>query len=175
MFMVQENAVQKERLDKIYKKIELVYGTVPPQMKVLGSIEADYVEDFLKGIVRVLKHPHIAPDLFAFLRLYVAYRESYPYCKMFNSRLLLSKGYRQEILDSVVADITLVPFDERHQRLAEIAIKAIYESEALVQEDLEALYGIGWSQKDVFDAIAHTGEILKNGRILKAYAIKELS
>ena len=175
MFMVQENEAQKEQLAKLYKKIELVYGKIPPQMQFLGSIDAGYLETFLSMIVRVLKHPTINPDLFAFLRLFVAYKENYPYCKMFNTQLLLSKGYGQDELDMAVRDIRDVPFDGQHKHLAKKALQAIYDGDAFNQDGLDALYAQGWSQRDVFDAIDHTGTILKNGRILKAYGKKESS
>ena len=172
MFMVQKNEIQKEGLEKILKKVKVVYGAVPPQMKFLGNIEVDYLEDFLNAAVRIVKHPHIEPDLFAFIRLHVAFKEDYPYCKMFNSKMLLSKGYTQEQLDAVIENIDTVPFDDKHKKLALHGIKAIYESSSFTQCDFDNLYNMGWTQKDVFDAIEHTGTIFRNGRILTAYAIK---
>ncbi len=173
MFMVQKNEAQKERLEKILKKVKVVYGVVPPQMEFLGNIEADYLEEFLNAAVRIVKHPHIDPALFAFIRLHVAFKEDYPYCKMFNSKMLLSKGYAQEQLDAVIENIDTVPFDDKHKNLALHAIKAIYESKSFTQGDFDNLYTMGWTQKDVFDTIEHTGTIFRNGRILTAYAIKE--
>lgn len=173
MFMVQKNEVQKERLEKILRKVKVVYGAVPPQMEFLGNIEADYLEEFLTAAIRIVKHPHINPDLFGFIRLHVAFREDYPYCKMFNTKLLLSKGYKQELLDEVVGSIEAVPFDNKHQALARFAMKAIYESSKCKQSDFDTLYEMGWSQKDVFDAIEHTGTIFRNGRILTTYSAKE--
>jgi hypothetical protein len=38
--------------------------------------------------------------------------------------------------------------------------------------DLDRLYAMAWSQKDLFDAISHAGDLLKNGRILTAYTDK---
>jgi len=175
MFMVQENRAQEAQLKAIYKKIKAVYGHIPPQMEFLGSFDVAYVEDFLTSLKKVLQHPHINLDLFAFVRLFVAFREGYVFCKGFNTQLLLSRGYSQDILDAVIADIAQVPLDSKHQRLAQKAIKAIYESETFSQEDLESVYALGWNQKDVFDLIEHTGTILKNGRILNAYMKKPLS
>lgn len=172
MFMVKENIAQKERLEKIYKKVELLYGVVVPQMKFLGSIEASYVEDFLKMVLRVVKHEHIAQDIFTFIRLHIAYQESYVYCKKFNTQMLLLKGYKQELLDEVIEDIEQIPFSKKERRLAFYAVKAIYESQEFSQENFDELYGLGWSQKDVFDAIEHAGTIFKNGRILNAYMRK---
>ena len=172
MFMVEENSAQKERLAKIYKKVRVLYGDVPQQMQFLGNIEADYLEEFLTQVLRIVKHPHINPDLFGFIRLHVAFKEDYPYCKMFNTRFLQAKGYTQEQLDSAVADIMNVPFDEKHRALAAFAFKAIYESRMCSKEDFEKLYAMGWSQKDVFDLIEHAGTIFRNGRILTAYMEK---
>jgi len=173
MFMVEKNKAQKERLEKIYKKVKAVYGTVPPQMEFLGNIEADYLEEFLISAVRIAKHPHIDFDLFAFLRLYIAFKEGYAYCKMFNTQMLDSRGYSKEIQSAVIEEIANIPFDKKHQALAQFAIKAIYESKACMKSDFNALYTMGWSQRDVFDVIEHAGTLLRNGRILTAYSDKE--
>jgi len=170
--MVQKNVAQEERLEKLYKKIKVVYGTVPPQMIFLGNIEADYLEAFLVTILRIAKHPHIDPNLFTFLRLHIAFKESYAYCKMFNTKMLDSKGYTKVLQDEVIANISNVPFDEKHKALAEFAIKSIYQSSHCVQSDFDLLYAMGWSQKDVFDAIEHSATLLKNGRILTTYSQK---
>ena len=172
MFMVKPNEAQQEKLQKIYKRVSVVYGEVPPQMAFLGSIDAGYLEDFLKSVLRIAKHPHIDPDLFSFLRLHIAYREAYDYCKAFNTALLEKRGYAQEVLDRLIEDIGAVPLDERHRQLARFAVKAIYESRACTQVDFDTLYTLGWSQRDVFDAVEHAGSIFRNGRILTAYTAK---
>ena len=41
MFMFQKNEAQKERLERLFKKINVLYGSLPPQMEFLGNIEAD--------------------------------------------------------------------------------------------------------------------------------------
>ncbi len=173
MFMVKENKAQKKRLEKIFKKVKVVYGTVPPQMVFLGNIEADYLEEFLISALRIAKHPHIHFDLFSFIRLHIAFREGYDYCKMFNTKMLNTRGYSQEILDVAIENIDQVPFDEKHQALAAFAIKAIYESRTCIQNDFEILYTMGWSQKDLFDVVEHAGTLLRNGRILTAYSLKD--
>lgn len=170
--MVQKNEGQKERLEKIFKKVKVVYGAVLPQMEFLGNIEADYLEEFLTSVLRIVKHPHIEPDLFGFIRLHIAFKEDYPYCKMFNSKMLLARGYTQKQLDEVIVNIGTVPFDRKHQQLASYTIKAIYESKSFMQNDFNALYEMGWTQKDVFDAIEHAGTIFRNGRILTTYMVK---
>ncbi len=173
MFCYQKNTLQQERLEKLFRKIKVIYGALPPQMVWLGNIEADYLEDFLKSVLRMVHHPHINPDFFGFIRLHVAYKEDYKYCKMFNTKLLLSKGFLQEQLNLAIKNISDIPFEQNYQLLAQFALKSIYQSTHVHCHDFDILYKQGWNQKDVFDAIEHTGTIFRNGRILTAYSKKE--
>jgi len=173
MFMVQKNIEQEEELKRILKRVKLIYGSIPPQMEFLGNIDTKYLEEFLTTMMRVVKHPHIEPTLFGFIRLHIAFKEEYKYCMMFNTKFLLAKGYTQSQLDAVIEDISSVPLDTKHQALAKYALKAIYESKSCGQKEFDLIYSLGWTQRDVFDAIEHAGTIFRNGRILTAYAIKE--
>jgi len=173
MFMYQKNEAQADRLEQLYKKIKLFYGAVPPQMEFLGNIEAEYLEDFIKALLRIAKHPHINHNWFGFVRLHIAFKEDYAYCKAFNTRFLLAREYAQTELDDTIADISSIPFDEKHKALAQHALKVIYKSKDCTQSDLDALYEMGWSQKDVFDGVKHALTLFRNGRLLTAYSKKD--
>jgi len=172
MFMVSKNEAQAEQVNKLLRRVKALYGEVPPQMEFLGNIEVAYLEEFLKMVMRIVKHPNINPDFFGFLRLHIAFREEYAYCKAYNTKFLLAKEYTQEQLNAVVKEVTALPLDAKHQALANHAVRAIYESKKVVRGDFEKLYEMGWSQKDVFDAIEHGATLLKNGRILTTYSEK---
>ncbi len=169
MFYYLPNHHQKDRLEKLFRKAKAIYGTVPPQVIFLGNIDCDYLEQFLENAKRIMRHPTIARELFAFIRLHIAFLEDYRFCKQFNTQLLLAHGYTQAQLDAVIDDITAVAFKEAEKELAAFSIKAIYRSKEVKKEDFEKLYELGWSQKDIFDLLSHAGDILKNGRILNAY------
>ena len=171
MFYVQPNPDQADQLKRLLRKVKVIYGNVPLQMEFLGNIDTEYLEEFLHNALRIARHPHVDPSLFGFLRLHVAYREGYTYCKQFNTQFLLAKGYEQSQLDAGIENIAAVPFDERHQALVTFAMRAIYEGRDIGSDDFDALKAMGWSQKDIFDVVAHTGDILKNGRILTAYGV----
>ena len=174
MFMVTPNTAQADRLHKIFRRVKAIYGTIPAQMEFLGNIEAEYLEAFIANVVRIARHPNIDPDLFGFLRLHTAWREDYAFCKRFNTDLLLTRGYTREQLDAAITDIAAVPFDARHQALAAHAVRSIFNPETITQEALDTLIEMGWTQKDIFDAVSHTGDLLKNGRVLTAYTRKNI-
>jgi hypothetical protein len=172
MLMTIPNTAQADHLKKSLRRVRAIYGSIPAQMEFLGNIDAEYLDDFVTNIIRTARHPNIHFDLFGFLRLHIAFHEDYAFCKQYNTEMLLAQDYTQEQLDAAIDNIATVPFDGRHQALAAHAIRAILEPHTITQSDLDRLYEMAWSQKDVFDAISHTGDLFKNGRILEAYTAK---
>ena len=171
MFYYKENIEQKEKIEKLFKKVKVLYADLPPQIEFLGNIDASYLEDFLKMVAKIARHPNINHDLFTFLRLHIAFKENYIYCKAFNTKMLLT-NYSQEIIDNAVNNIESIPIDTRHIALAKLALKVIYNSLSVTSKDFDNLFTLDWSQKDIFDCIEHAGTLFRNGRILNAYLVK---
>jgi len=71
-------------------------------------------------------------------RLYVANREDFGYCKSFNTKLLLSRGYTKGELADIKSDFTLA-LDPKHQALADGMKKAIYNSNDFTKDSIDSL------------------------------------
>lgn len=158
-----------KKLSVMLKMLEKTFGDIPPHFKLIATLNPKRAEDTLECLIRLMRHETIDPDLFPCIRLHVAAQEGYKYCINFNSSLLRSRGYNDEIIDRVQRNISFVPFDNNVKRLAEKSIKAIYSPSAFNKSDLAELYSLGWNISEIYDAIDHAGFLLKNGRIIKAY------
>jgi hypothetical protein len=172
MFIKIKNDKQADELKEVYSKIEKLFGSVPPNFELIGSIDVNILKDFLSYVYKLMQHKTIHHDYFAFLRLYVAEQENFTYCIGFNTMLLQTKNYESEVIKSAKFDLTKIPFDDKHKLLAIKSIKAIFDSKNFCQNDFNELYKIGWNDKEIFDSIEHTGFLLRNGRILTAYTQK---
>ena len=172
MFVKINNKEQEIELKEVYTKIKVIFGTIPPNLALLGSIDLNVLKEFLTYVYKLMNHKTINPDYFGFLRLFIAYQENFKYCIAFNTKLLESRNYDTTILNNIQKDISKIPFDDKHKLLAIKSIKAIFDSNNFNQNDLNELYKIGWCDKDIFDSIEHTGFMLRNGRMLIAYSIK---
>ncbi len=168
MFLYQP-PISKE-MEKILKEVKEKFKIVPPHWEFLASINPKRFEMFLREISYLQNHPSINPDFFAFLRLFVANKEQFFYCKSFNTKLLLAKGYKKEVLKSIKEDISKIFLDERHKLLATKAIKAVYQPAEFTLDDIETLKATSWSDGDIYDAIDHASFLFKNARIIKAYS-----
>ena len=151
-------------------KIKNVFGVLPPHWELLASIAPKRFEMFMQEIKYLLNHPNINPDLFAMLRLHVANRENFSYCKSFNTKLLLSKGYDKTAIKELQENIGTIPLDDRHKLLAQKAVKAIYHPTKFTIEDIKALQNASWSDSDIYDAIDHAAFLFKFARIIQAYS-----
>ncbi len=151
------------------EELKKSFINIPPHFKLLVALDPIEAESSLSYLFRLMQHPTINTDLFPFIRLYVASREDYKYCINFNTELLKSKGYTDEIIDRTRHDITTVPFENKIKILAEKGMKAIYSSSDFGLEDLRDLYKLNWSDTEIFEVINHAAFLLKNGKIISAY------
>ncbi len=166
MFFVDIELLPEQQ--KIADKIEEKLGVMPPQWRVLLYLNPKRFEIFLSEIKYLLNHPNINPDFFAFIRLFVANREGFSYCKSFNTKLLLAKGYDRLVLKEFLNGVKM-PFDEKHNLLMQKALKALYEAEEFGKDEIDELKSIGWCDADIFDAIDHGAFLFKYYRVMKAY------
>lgn len=153
----------------VREKIKKLFGIIPPHWDLLAEINPKRFEMFIMEIEYLLHHPHINSDFFAFVRLYIANKEGFTYCKSFNTKLLLSRGYEKNVLQTYKEDVTTLPLDERHQALMSGVMRAIYEADDFSAKDIEELKSYSWDDGDIYDAIDHGAFLFKFSPILKAY------
>ncbi len=150
-------------------RVKEKFGMMPPHWELLVQMNPKRFEMFMDEIGYLLNHPHIHPDFFAFIRLYIASKEGFSYCKSFNTKLLLARGYDKKVLQAYKYDIYTLPLDEKHQALMVGVMKAMFEPDDFSAQDIKSLKVYGWSDGDIYDAIDHGAFLFKFSRILKAY------
>ncbi len=167
MFIYQPT-LEKE-MQSILETKRKEFGILPIHWELLASLAPKRFEMFMQEITYLLNHPHINPDFFAMLRLHIANREEFSYCKSFNTKLLLARRYDKKSLKELKEDIGAIPLDAKHKLLAKNAVKAIYQAEEFCIDDIEELKNLGWSDSDIYDAIDHAAFLFKFTRIIQAY------
>ncbi len=158
------------RSQELIKSSVEIFGVMPPHWELFAKLNPTRFEMFLKEIEYLLSHPNINPDFFAMVRLFVANKEGFEYCKKFNTKLLLAKGFSKHDLKSIKEDFQ-IPLDQKHQILADGVKKALYAPKNFTNDNIDLLKKEGWSDSDIFDAIDHGAFLFKFSKILKAYLI----
>lgn len=165
MFLYQPTITKETqvKLDEIKQR----FGISPPHWEFLASVAPKRFDMFMQEIAYLLNHPNIDRDFFTMLRLYVANKEDFYYCKSLNTKLLLAKGYTKEQLKRIKDGE--FPLNNKHQILADKTFKAMYQPQELTLEDINELKNLLWNDSDIYDAIDHGAFLFKFARILKAY------
>jgi len=169
MFIVEPKISQEQQA--LIEKTKASLGMIPPHWELFIKLNPVRFEMFMKEINYLKSHPHINPDFFAFIRLYIAHNENFSYCKSLNTKLLLAKGYSKNALQNFKEDVKALPLDERHQLLMLKVMKALYKGKEFNVNDIEELKAVSWTDADIFDAIDHGAFLFKFSRILKAYLV----
>lgn len=169
MFIYQPTITQEVQntLDQTKKE----FGILPPHWELLAALAPKRFQLFLQEITYLLTHPNINIDFFAMLRLYIANQEDFSYCKSFNTKLLLTKGYDKKSLKALKENILDIPLDDRHKLLAKKAVKAMYNPKEFNNNDIEELKAHLWNDNDIYDAIDHAAFLFKFARIIRAYSL----
>jgi len=163
-------SIQPSELSKkLIEEVKSQFGTIPPHFEIFAVVNPERFKIFLDEIVYLSNHKSIVPDLFAFLRLYTAKREEFSYCQLFNTKLLLSKGYTKDEVEKSISDIEAIPLDDRHKALAKNAVKAIFSPQTFNDKEIESLLSLGWSHSDVYDAVDHVAYLLRYGRVIQVF------
>lgn len=158
-----------DKAKKVLSVIEKKIGFIPIHFELLANLNLKKFKLFMQELSYIQNLKDINKDFFVFIRLYVAFKENFEYCKVFNKKLLLSLNYTNEQINSVINDISNIPLDNKHKSLAIASIKAIYEYKNFTNEDINNLKNLNWSDEYIYAAIDHTAMLFKNARILRAY------
>jgi alkylhydroperoxidase family enzyme len=72
-----------------------------------------------------------------------------------NAGLLLQQGFTSEQIEAAKADAGEVPLDEKETALLRFVLKATKAPKSTEARDVDELRAMGWSDRDIFDAVAH--------------------
>jgi len=154
----------------LFQKIENIFGEVTDNFRLAG-VSPDVLGDLLRRGATLVTECGFSPDSLAAIRYMVAYKEEGTFCINFNTKLLAKSGYTDEDLAKLRIGGRPERMKVAEHALVIIAAKAVLHPLEFSSGDVEYLKGFGYSEKQIFDAVEHAGNMVKIVRILKAFKI----
>ncbi|MBW1779128.1 MAG: hypothetical protein JRL30_00120 [Deltaproteobacteria bacterium] len=151
-----------------YKPFLETIGVVPKPLEMV-SVSPELFKIQAETIGYFMQHPTLGLPLLTFIRLLVSVAYDYEYCIGFNSGLLTSQGVSEELLSSVKTDPSKAPLEEKDKAMLLFVLKAVKTPEAIDQNDVKGLLEMGWSEKDIFDAVSHGMGMIGPSKMFKAF------
>jgi uncharacterized peroxidase-related enzyme len=167
--------VEKEeatgRVAEIYETMMNTMGFIPNAFKVF-SPSAHVLDKQFGNLAYFMRHKSLGGKLLAFIRLLVSEQEECKYCVGMNSGILLQYGVLPEQLDSIKADPSTAPLEEKELALLLFVLRVVKNSNSIEQGDVDSLRNLGWTDADILDATYHGTTQVGVDKIFNAFQIE---
>ena len=158
------------KLAELYAETEQMFGMVPNNVRMLGVSPA-ILENQLQFAGYYMGHPTLSIPFLAMVRMLVSKACNSPYCQGLNTGLLMKAGLSKEQIDAIKSDPMKAPLTDKEKALLLFVLKATATPHAVVSEDLDRLRSLGWTDVDIFDAVAHGSRMVGTNIIFDAFKI----
>ena len=69
----------------------------------------------------------------------------------------------------MIKDPLKAPLEEKEQAMLSFVIKAVKSPDAVEQQDMDKLHDLGWTDRDILDALAHGTNMVGSSILMKTF------
>jgi alkylhydroperoxidase family enzyme len=164
-------AGEEARVAGILNAVQQNMGFVPDAMRLFGVSPA-LLETFMTNITYFQNGTRLSPRLTTLIRYLVSSQSNCSFCIDMNEGFLTQMGEDLETVRSARTDSSKAPVDARERPLLLLALKAIRDPEAVDSGDVNAAREEGWTERDIFDAVAVASFNKALNHLLKSFKVE---
>ena len=153
---------------KIYDMMLQNIGVVPTPMQLV-SISPAILNLSWNLLQYYSQHPNLGFALLSSIRFLVAEHLNYAFCTDFNKNILKKQGLSDEDIEEMIKDPLNVPLEEKEQVMLDFVVKAIKSPDNVEQQDMDQLHDMGWTDRDILDALAHGTNMVGSSILMKTF------
>jgi alkylhydroperoxidase family enzyme len=161
---------EESRVEAIMAPYAEMLGRAPGGLQMLG-VSPPVLEHYAATIHYYMGHPRLSQPLLTFIRYLVSWRGDCTYCVDLNEAFLLGAGLDMDAIRAARRDPALAPLDEKEKALLIVSIDAVDHPESVTSERLDALRSLGWTDRDILDAVWHATLNRAFGRTAEAFGL----
>jgi alkylhydroperoxidase family enzyme len=158
------------KLAELYKEVETMFGIVPSGVQLLG-VSPGILDNQIAIMGHFHGHSTLSTPLLAMIRMMISNACKSKYCVGLNNRILQGAGFSQDQVDAALADPKNAPLNEKDKALLLFVLKACDNPHSTVQEDVDGLKSLGWSETDIFEAVAHGARAVGTNIIFDTFKV----
>lgn len=158
----------KEAYDMFMKNI----GVIPKPMEMMSASPALFELQF-RRILYLSQHPTLSFSLLAHIRYLSAYSLDYPFCMDFNKILLQKQGLTDDDLRQIEADPSKSLLEEDENAMLAFVIKAVKSPKSITSQDIQALRGLGWEDRDMVDALSQGVSMIDHSIMMEVFRMDQ--
>ncbi len=164
-------AGEESRVDAVLKAIEQKLGFVPDGLK-LYSFSPPLLENFVGNVGYFNSGERLSPSLMAMIRYLVSWNSKCQFCIDMNEGFLTNMGIDLDQVRAARINPEAAPVQEKERPLLRIALKSVLDPDNVDMADVEAARGTGWSERDIFDAVAQAASNRAFSQVLRTFNVE---
>jgi len=153
---------------EILDTVKGMMNTIPGPME-LASASPWMIKNVWGSVQYFSQHPNLGFGLLSAIRYLVARETDFAFCTGFNKNFLQLQGMTEEDIEMMAKDPREAPLDDKDRALLAFVAKAIKDQSAVTQEDMDQLHGLGWTDRDILEAMAHGANMIASGILMKTF------
>lgn len=161
---------EEYRVKKVVAPYREMLGRTPGGLEMFG-ISPPLLEHYAGTIDYYMSHPRLSQPLLTFIRYLVSWNGDCPYCLDLNEAFLVNAGFKLGAVRATRNDPLLAPLEEQEKALLMFALDAVDRPESITTKRSEALKALGWSDRDLFDAVWHATHNRAFGRTAETFGL----
>ena len=143
-------------------------GVVPSPLQ-LASASPGLLNFHWESIKYFSQHPTLGFGLLSAIRFLVAEHLHYAFCTDFNKKILKKQGLSDEDIEEMLKDPLKAPLEDKEQAMLSFVLKAIKSPDAVAQQDMDQLHEMGWTDRDILDALVHGTNMVGSSILMKTF------
>ena len=152
--------------------MQAAWGGVPNVMRV-WSASPFLLRQQWDYIAYSMGHPTLSGPLLACVRMLVSQTGHCDYCIDMNAGMLVDMmGWTPDQVAATRANPAAANLPERERALLLLVLRATQDPASIGAEDLEPLRIMGWSDRDILDAVAHGARMAASDIIINAFKVE---
>ena len=155
---------------KIYDMMLQNVGVVPSPLQ-LASASPGILNIIWESIKYYSQHPTLGFALLSTIRFLVAEHLKYAFCTDFNKTILKKQGLSDEDIDDMMKDPHKAPLEDKERAILDFVMKAIKSPDAVEQGDMDQLHDMGWTDRDILDAMVHATNMVGSSILMKTFSM----
>lgn len=164
-------AGEEARVAATLGAIEQRLGFVPDGLRLFG-ISPPLLENYVSNIGYFNSGERLSPVLMTMIRYLVSSGAQCSFCIDLNEGFLGNMGVDVDKVRAARSDIEAAPLPEKDKSLLRLAVKSVTNPEGIGQADLDAARRQGWSDRDIFDAVAQAASNRAFNYVMRTFKVE---
>ncbi|ANJ67907.1 hypothetical protein A9404_11430 [Halothiobacillus diazotrophicus] len=159
-------------LAESYDQLKERLGWVPNIMQLM-SASPEQLRMNLEVLGYFFNHPTLSLPLLATTRMLVSQAHHCDYCVDFNAALLINRCEQTpEQVAATRQDPNQAILDPKDKAMLLFTLKSVKTPLAVNADDIAALKALGWTDRDIFDAVAHAARNVSADIIFNTFKVE---